>query len=100
MYTVEVYAGVRRAVLIEGKSRPPVARGVRAGAEDSQEDAGVFSAPGVPAAAANTAAEVGPWLGMIGAILDRERLRSELPWLIPRRMPEHKLVLEPVRCAA
>ena len=59
MYTVELYARVRREVYVEGKSERQVASGVWAGAGNRSEDVAVFGAAGLPAAAAGQAAEAG-----------------------------------------
>ena len=65
MYTVELYARVRRAVHVEGRSQRDVARGVRAGPQDGAEDAGVFGSARVSAAEAGAAPEAGTVAGCL-----------------------------------
>ncbi len=79
MKTVELYARVRRAVLVEGMSRRAAAREFGLARKTVEQDVGVFRAAWLPAAEAGAAAEAGPvagrdrrmapsTMGLIGAI--------------------------------
>jgi hypothetical protein len=79
MYTVEIYARVRRAVLVEGKSRRAVARDFGLARKTVSEMLEYSLPPGYRRQAAVRRPKLGPWQGVIDAILaeDKQRPRKQ-----------------------
>jgi len=77
MYTVELYARVRRAVLVEGRSQRVVAREFRLARKTVSEDAGVLGSGALSAPEARSAEARFIWQRVIDAILEDDNQRPE-----------------------
>jgi transposase len=79
MYDVDVYARVRRAVLVEGKSRRAVAREFGLARKTVRKMLEYSLPPGYRRQKPIRRPKLGPWLGVIDAILeqDKERPRKQ-----------------------
>jgi transposase len=79
MYTVEIYARVRRAVLVEGKSRRAVAREFGLARKTVNKMLEYSLPPGYRRQAPIRRPKLGPWQGVIDAILaeDKQRPRKQ-----------------------
>jgi transposase len=79
MYTVELYARVRRAVYVEGKSERAVAREFGVARETVRKMLAYSVPPGYRRQQPAQKPKLGPWVGVIDAILkeDRERPRKQ-----------------------
>ena len=79
MYTVEIYARVRRAVLVEGKSRRAVAREFGLARKTVSKMLEYSLPPGYRRQKPVRRPKLGPWQGVIDAILaaDKQRPRKQ-----------------------
>src|SRR3990172_12003620 len=79
MYTVEIYARVRRAVYVEGLSERQVAREYGLARESVRKMLKYSAPPGYRRQQPAKKPELDPWVGVIDAILeeDRERPRKQ-----------------------
>src|SRR3974390_2833094 len=79
MYDVDLYARVRRAVLVEGKSRRLVARGFGLARKTIRKMLEYSLPPGSRRQAPILRPKLGPWQGVIEAILadDKQRPRKQ-----------------------
>ena len=79
MYTVELYARVRRAVYVEGKSERQVAREYGLARETVRKMMQYSAPPGYRRQQPAKRPKLDPWVGVIDAILkeDRERPRKQ-----------------------
>ncbi|HWS97403.1 MAG TPA: IS21 family transposase [Candidatus Methylomirabilis sp.] len=75
MYTVELYARVRRAVLVEGKSRRWVAREFGLARKTIGKMLAFSLPPGYRRQQPIRRPKLGPWLGVIDAILEDDKQR-------------------------
>jgi transposase len=75
MYTVELYARVRRAVLVEGRSRRAVAREFGLARKTVEKMLEYSLPPGYRRRKPVRRPKLGPWLGVIDAILADDRSR-------------------------
>ena len=75
MYTVELYGRVRRAVLVEGRSRRAVARELGISRKTIQKMLQYSAPPGYQRQQAVRRPKLGPWLGVIDAILKEDKTR-------------------------
>src|SRR5436305_2455023 len=75
MYTVEVYARVRRAVLVEGRSRRAVAREFGLARKTIRKMLEYSLPPGYQRQWPVRRPKLGPWLGVIDAILKDDKSR-------------------------
>ena len=73
MYTVELYARVRRAALIEGKSQRTVARDFGLARKTVRKMLAYSVPPGYQRQVPVRRPKLGPWLGVIDAILRMTR---------------------------
>ena len=73
MYTVELYARVRRAVLVEGKSRRAVAREFGLARKTVRKMLEYSLPPGYRRQKPIRRPKLGPWLGVIDAILEEDK---------------------------
>ena len=79
MYTVEIYARVRRAVYVEGMSERQVAREFGLARESVRKMLKYSAPPGYRRQRPAKKPKLDPWVGVIDAILeeDRERPRKQ-----------------------
>src|SRR5579863_2739710 len=77
MYTVEIYARVRRAVLVEGKSRRAVAREFGLGRKTVGKMLEYSLPPGYRRQKPIRRPKLGPWQGVIDAILADDKQRPK-----------------------
>src|SRR6516225_7639777 len=77
MYTVEIYARVRRAVLVEGKSRRAVARDFGLARKTVSKMLEYSLPPGYRRQAPIRRPKLGPWQGVIDAILSEDKQRPK-----------------------
>ena len=79
MYTVDLYARVRRAVQVEGKSERQVAREYGLARETVRKMMQYSAPPGYRRQQPPKRPKLDPWVGVIDAILkeDRERPRKQ-----------------------
>ena len=79
MYTVEIYARVRRAVYVEGMSERQVAREFGLARESVRKMLKYSAPPGYRRQQPARKPKLDPWVGVIDAILeeDRERPRKQ-----------------------
>src|ERR1035437_8460477 len=75
MYTVEIYGRVRRAVLVEGQSRRSVAREFGVSRKTIQKMLTYSVPPGYQRQLPIRRPKLGPWLGVIDAILKEDKTR-------------------------
>ncbi len=75
MYTVELYARVRRAVLVEGRSEREVAREFGLARETVRKMLRHSVPPGYRRKEPVKRPKLGPWLGVIDAILEEDKQR-------------------------
>ena len=75
MYTVELYARVRRAVLVEGKSRRAVAREFGLARQTVGKMLAYSLPPGYRRQQPVRRPKLGPWQGVIDAILEEDQRR-------------------------
>src|ERR1039457_769702 len=75
MYTVEIYGRVRRAVLVEGRSRRSVAREFGVSRKTIQKMLTYSVPPGYQRRLPIRRPKLGPWLGVIDAILKEDKTR-------------------------
>src|SRR5664279_4037906 len=75
MYTVELYARVRRAALIEGKSQRTVAREFGLARKTVRKMLEYSAPPGYQRQQPVRRPKLGPWLGVIDAILKDDKTR-------------------------
>jgi transposase len=75
MYTVEIYGRVRRAVLVEGQSRRSVAREFGVSRKTIQKMLMYSVPPGYQRQLPIRRPKLGPWLGVIDAILKEDKTR-------------------------
>jgi hypothetical protein len=74
MFTVELYARIRRAVMVEGLSQPP--RGgdpIWPSPEHDHQDASVFGSTGLPAGRTTGSKNPGPQIAWTNTILEADR---------------------------
>ena len=77
MYTVELYARVRRAVLVEGKSRRAVAREFGLARKTVSKMLEYSLPPGYRRQKPIRRPKLGPWLGVIDAIVEDDQQRPK-----------------------
>ncbi len=77
MYDVDVYARVRRAVLVEGRSRRAVAREFGLARKTVSKMLGYSLPPGYRRQKPIRRPMLGPWLGVIDAILEDDKQRPK-----------------------
>jgi len=75
MYTVELYARVRRAALVEGKSQRTVAREFGLARKTVRKMLAYSVPPGYQRQQPVRRPKLGPWLGVIDAILKDDKTR-------------------------
>jgi transposase len=75
MFKVELYARVRRAVLVEGGSERAVAREFGISRETVRKMLRYAVPPGYQRQQPVKRPKLGPWLGMIDAILEEDKRR-------------------------
>jgi len=75
MYDVDVYARVRRAVLVDGKSRRAVAREFGLARKTIGKMLAYSLPPGYRRQKPILRPKLGPWQGVINAILDEDKQR-------------------------
>jgi transposase len=73
MFKVELYGRVRRAVLVEGRSQRAVAREFGIARKTIQKMLRYSVPPGYRRQQAVNRPKLGPWLGVIGAILEEDK---------------------------
>ena len=73
MYQVEIYGRIRRAVLVEGRSQRSVAREFGLARVTVRKMLGLFDSAGLPAERAGERPQLGPWMGVIDAILEEDQ---------------------------
>jgi transposase len=77
MYTVELYARVRRAVLVEGQSRRAVAREFGLARKTVNKMLAYSLPPGYRRKQPVRRPKLGPWQGVIDAILEEDQRRPK-----------------------
>jgi transposase len=77
MYTAELYARVRRAVLVEDKSRRAVAREFGLARKTISKMLEYSLPPGYPRQKPIRRPKLGPWQGVIDAILEEDKQRPK-----------------------
>ena len=75
MFKVELYGRVRRAVLVEGRSQRAVAREFGIARKTIQKMLRYSVPPGYQRQQAVKRPKLGPWLGVIDAILEEDKAR-------------------------
>src|ERR1022692_1806453 len=75
MFKVELYGRVRRAVLVEGRSQRAVAREFGVARKTIQKMLRYSVPPGYRRQQAVKRPKLGPWLGVIDAILEEDKTR-------------------------
>src|SRR5664279_1294091 len=75
MFKVELYGRVRRAVLVEGRSQRAVAREFGIARKTIQKMLRYSVPPGYQRQQAVRRPKLGPWLGVIDAILEEDKTR-------------------------
>jgi transposase len=75
MFKVELYGRVRRAVLVEGRSQRAVAREFGIARKTIQKMLRYSAPPGYQRQQAVKRPKLGPWLGVIDAILEEDKAR-------------------------
>jgi transposase len=75
MYTVELYARIRRAVRVEGRSQRAVAREFGLSRETVRKMLSYAAPPGYQRQQPVKRPKLGPWLGVIDAILNDDKQR-------------------------
>src|SRR6266481_6427750 len=75
MYSVELYGRIRRAVFVEGKSQRAVAREFGVARETVRKMLCYSAPPGYRREQPVKRPKLGPWLGVIDAILEDDRIR-------------------------
>ena len=75
MYTVEIYARVRRAVYVEGMSERQVAREFGLARESVRKMLKYSAPPGYRRQQPARKPKLDPWVGVIDAILEEDRER-------------------------
>ena len=75
MYTVEIYARVRQAVHVEGRSQREVAREFGLARKTLRKMLAYSAPPGYQRQRPVRRPKLGPWLGMIDAILKDDKTR-------------------------
>ena len=78
MYTVDLYAKVRRAVIVEGQSECAVARTVGLHRATVHKMLQFALPPGYWRQRVPSAPKLGPYTGIIDAILEADRQRDEV----------------------
>ena len=73
MYRVEIYGRVRRAVLVEGRSQRAVAQDFGLARKTVQKMLRYAVPPGYQRQQAVKQPKLGPWLGVIDAILEEDK---------------------------
>src|SRR5271157_4634278 len=73
MYQVEIYGRIRRAVLVEGRSQRSVAREFGVARETVRKMLGYSIPPGYRRKEPAKRPKLGPWLGVIDAILEEDK---------------------------
>jgi transposase len=77
MYSVELYGRVRRAVIVEGKSRREVAREFGIARKTINKMLAYSIPPGYRRTKAPHKPKLGPWLGVIDAILEQDQTQPK-----------------------
>src|ERR1022692_3214371 len=75
MYPVEIYGRVRRAVLVEGRSQRSVAREFGLARVTVRKMVGYSIPPGYRRKEPAKRPKLGPWLGVIDAILEEDKTK-------------------------
>src|ERR1035441_8254909 len=88
MYQVEIYGRIRRAVLVEGRSQRSVAREFGVARTTVRKMLGYSIPPGYRRKEPAKRPRLGPWVGVIDAILEEARHRS-VPALRRRQALSH-----------
>ena len=91
MYTVELYARVRRAVLVEGRSRRAVAREIGLARKTVGKMLQYSLPPGYQRQKPIKRPKLGPWQGIIDAILADDKARP------PKQRHTAKRIFERLR---
>jgi len=73
MYQVEIYGRIRRAVLVEGRSQRSVAREFGVARETVRKMLGYSIPPGYRRKEPPKRPKLGPWIGVIDAILEEDK---------------------------
>jgi transposase len=73
MYQVEIYGRIRRAVLVEGRSQRSVAREFGVARETVRKMLGYSIPPGYRRKEPAKRPKLGPWIGVIDAILEEDK---------------------------
>src|ERR1017187_1856829 len=76
MYPVEIYGRVRRAVLVEGRSQRSVAREFGLARLTVRKMVGYSIPPGYRRKEPAKRPKLGPWLGVIDAILEEDKINQ------------------------
>jgi len=76
MYKVELYGRVRRAVLVDGRSQRAVAREFGISRESVGKMLRYSVPPGYQRQQAVQRPKLGPWVGVIDAILEEDKTRQ------------------------
>jgi transposase len=75
MFKVELYGRVRRAILVEGRSQRAAAREFGIARKTIQKMLRYSAPPGYQRQQAVKRPKLGPWLGVIDAILEEDKAR-------------------------
>jgi hypothetical protein len=89
MYKVELYGRVRRAVLVEGRSQRAVAREFGLSRESVGKMLRYSVPPGYQRQQAVKRPKLGPWLGVIDAILEEDKRHPADPTPVRTRSGEY-----------
>src|SRR5664280_3617610 len=95
MYQVEIYGRIRRAVLVEGRSQRSVAREFGLARVTVRKMLGYSIPPGYRRKEPVKRPKLGPWMGVIDAILEEDKTQPAKQRHTAKRIFE-RLKTEPV----
>ena len=85
MYQVEIYGRIRRAILVEGRSQRSVARDFGLARVTVRKMLGYSIPPGYRRKEPPKRPKLGPWVGVIDAILEEDKTQPVKQRHTPRR---------------